>query len=125
MIAVRLRVTGHSQGEIENTLRQCAPEVRLDPNGHHWEDYAPRTARYVFSQAGDRQAALLEKYRDHWLQLEGREPPRDLQDDSQERRQNPSRGQERDRDMSLPEPPTRQWERERERERDHDLEIDL
>jgi hypothetical protein len=117
MIAVRLRVTGHSQGEIENTLRQCAPEIRPNPGGHQWDDYAPRTARYAFSQAGDRQAAILEKYRAHWLHLEGRELPRDRQDNAQNR----------DRDIPLPEPPTQPWERERERERDrdHDLEIDF
>ncbi|HYQ93088.1 MAG TPA: hypothetical protein VES89_13685, partial [Candidatus Competibacteraceae bacterium] len=34
MIAVRLRVTGHRQDEIENTLRQCAPAIRSDPRAH-------------------------------------------------------------------------------------------
>lgn len=74
MIAVRMRVTGHSQADIAGALRQGAPAIRETPEGRHWDDYAQRTARYAFSLPADRQAATLEKYRSQWLQLEGREP---------------------------------------------------
>ena len=74
MIAVRLRITGHSQEDIAGALRQCAPAIRETPENRNWDDYAQRTARYAFSYAGDRQTATLEKYREHWIRLEGREP---------------------------------------------------
>jgi hypothetical protein len=77
MVAVRMRVTGHSQADIEAALRQCAPTLREKPEGRDWNDYAQRTARYAFGAAGDRQAADLGKYRQQWERLEGREPPRE------------------------------------------------
>ncbi len=73
MIAVRLRVTGHSQADIEGALQQSAPSIRRQKENRDWKDYAQRTARYAFSAAGDRQAAELEKYRQQWERLEGRE----------------------------------------------------
>ena len=82
MIAVRLRITGHSQEAIAGTLRQCAPAIREVPEGRNWEDYAQRTARYAFSLPADRQAATLEKYRERWIRLEGREA---LREPAQER----------------------------------------
>lgn len=77
MVAVRMRVTGHSQADIEAALRQSAPTLREKPEGRDWNDYAQRTARYAFGAAGDRQAADLSKYRQQWEWLEGREPPRE------------------------------------------------
>jgi hypothetical protein len=71
MIAVRMRVTGHTEAEIEAALRQCAPAGRHD-EGRDWSDYAQRTARYAFGAAGDRQADSLSKYRAQWEKLEGR-----------------------------------------------------
>ncbi|MFL9903334.1 DNA-primase RepB domain-containing protein [Paraburkholderia fungorum] len=73
MIAVRMRVTGHSQHDIEGALRQCAPASRPKDEGRDWNDYAQRTARYAYSATGDRQAAELGKYRQLWEKLEGRE----------------------------------------------------
>ena len=73
MIAVRLRVTGHEQADIEAALRQCAPATRPKEEARDWGDYAQRTARYAYSAAGDRQAADLGKYRQQWEKLEGRE----------------------------------------------------
>ena len=77
MVAMRMRVTGHSQADIEAALRQSAPTLREKPEGRDWNDYAQRTARYAFGAAGDRQAADLVKYRQQWERLEGREPPRE------------------------------------------------
>jgi hypothetical protein len=75
MVAVRMRVTGHSQADIEAALRQSAPTLREKPEGRDWGDYAQRTARYAFGADGDRQAAGLDKHRRQWERLEGREQP--------------------------------------------------
>lgn len=74
MIAVRMRVTGHSQEAIEGALRQCAPTIRQNENDHRWDDYAQRTSQYAYSTAGDRQATELAKYRKQWETLEDRKP---------------------------------------------------
>ena len=89
MVAVRMRVTGHSQAEIEAALRQSAPTLRDKPEGRDWGDYAKRTARYAFGADGDRQAAGLGKYRQQWERLEGREQP---QQQRQNEREGPSLG---------------------------------
>ena len=73
MIAVRMRVTGHGEADIEWALLQCAPGTRQVDEGRNWADYAKRTARFAFSAAGDRQAFDLGKYRRQWERLEGRE----------------------------------------------------
>jgi hypothetical protein len=73
MIAVRMRVTGHTQADIEGALRQCAPATRPKEEGRDWNDYAQRTARYAYGSVGDRQVAELSKYRQQWEKLEGRE----------------------------------------------------
>lgn len=83
MIAVRLRVTGHAQADIEGALRQCAPASRPKEEGRDWGDYAQRTARYSYSAAGDRQAAELGKYRQQWEKLEGREQVQKVQEKAQ------------------------------------------
>ncbi len=83
MIAVRLRVTGHAQADIEGALRQCAPASRPKEEGRDWGDYAQRTARYAYSAAGDRQAAELGKYRQQWEKLEGREQVQKVQEKAQ------------------------------------------
>lgn len=76
MIAVRMRVTGHQQADIEGAIRQCAPGTRPKDESRDWNDYAQRTARYAYSASGDRQTADLGKYRQQWEKLEGREPVR-------------------------------------------------
>ena len=75
MVAVRMRVTGHSQTDIDGALRQLAQTLRDKPEGRDWADYAQRTARYAFGADGDRQAVGLVKYRQQWERLEGREQP--------------------------------------------------
>ncbi len=52
MVAVRMRVTGHSQADIEAALRQSAPTLREKPEGRDWGDYAHRTACYAFGATG-------------------------------------------------------------------------
>lgn len=73
MIAVRMRVTGHAQSAIEGAICQGAPAIRSTAEQRDWDDYAQRTARYAYSAAGDRQVVDLEKYREPWARLEGRE----------------------------------------------------
>lgn len=73
MIAVRMRVTGHAQSAIEGAIRQGAPSIRSTAEQRDWDDYAQRTARYAYSAAADRQVVDLEKYREPWARLEGRE----------------------------------------------------
>lgn len=75
MVAVRMRITGHSQADIEAALRQSAPTLREKLEGRNWNDYAQRTARYAFGADGDRQAAGLGKYRQQWERLEGLNQP--------------------------------------------------
>ncbi len=97
MIAVRMRVTGHDQADIEGAIRQCAPATRQKDEGRDWNDYAQRTARYAYSAAGERQAAELGKYRQQWEKLEGREPPQQRQHEQTK----PTRQRERDSGPSL------------------------
>ncbi len=85
MIAVRMRVTGHSQVDIEAAVYRCASTIRIQSEGRNWADYAARTARYAYSVAGDRQVAALEKYRTQWEKLEGIDVRREKQRQAVER----------------------------------------
>ncbi|WP_217469174.1 TraI/MobA(P) family conjugative relaxase [Paraburkholderia ultramafica] len=73
LIAVRLRVTGHSMADIEAAILFCglgsrAPEAAAERD---WQAYARRTARYAFSAAGNRQMVILGQYRAQLKSLEG------------------------------------------------------
>ena len=81
MVAVRLRLTGHDQAEIAATLETCAPAARPTTEGRNWRDYAQRTARFAFGPEGSRTAARLERYREQFLRLEGRDPAAELAHD--------------------------------------------
>lgn len=57
MIAVRMCVTGHCQSEIESTVRQCAPAIRIPKQTEkhrNWNGYAQRTYRSVYFQRQSR-----------------------------------------------------------------------
>lgn len=75
MIAVRMRVTGHDQTAIKETLRQCSPGVRgrSVADGRDWGHYAERTAQYACGPAGTRRSEQLNQHRATWEKLEGRE----------------------------------------------------
>ncbi|MBD5557439.1 MAG: relaxase/mobilization nuclease domain-containing protein [Desulfovibrio sp.] len=75
MIALRLRTNGHSQEEVEETIRVCAPEIRETRKGRNWERYAERTAAYAFGLAGDRDMERNSRYRELWLRVEWQEGP--------------------------------------------------
>jgi hypothetical protein len=70
MIAVRLRVTGHAQHDIQDALREFAPTTREKQHGRNWQDYARRTAAYAFGAEGSTQASALSKYLEQWKALE-------------------------------------------------------
>lgn len=72
MIAVRMRVTGHSQAAVETAIRECAPALREGEN-RNWARYAERTAEYAFGLKGDEALQRNEQYADFWKKLEGRE----------------------------------------------------
>lgn len=71
MIAVRMRVTGHTQEDIESAIFHCAPATRHNIKSRNWNDYAKRTACFAFGQSGDKQVAKLARYRQRWTNLEG------------------------------------------------------
>lgn len=72
MIAERMRLTGHSQSDIQAIMEVCAPAIRPVPQRRDWAAYANRTAAYAFSAKADRQLERIERYRDRFLRLEGR-----------------------------------------------------
>jgi hypothetical protein len=76
LIAIRLRLTGHTRIEIERAIRD---------NAHHrgtvvrddWSGYARRAAQHAFGVRGDRaMAAVVDRPR--LFVLEGREPPAEV-----------------------------------------------
>lgn len=71
MIALRMRANGHSEGEVIEAIRDCAPAIREgSAKRRDWEKYAERTAAYAFGFAGDRDLMRNEKYRSLWLKIE-------------------------------------------------------
>jgi hypothetical protein len=78
MIALRMRVTGHTAVDIEATMRECAPTIRSpEQAAKHpdWNDYARRTAAFAHGPAGDKQASDLAKYAGQWKQVEASAQP--------------------------------------------------
>ncbi len=72
MIAVRLRITGHSRDDMIATLANGAPTLREGDDERHWPTYAARAVRYAFGPAGDREVERLARYRESWRALESR-----------------------------------------------------
>ena len=101
MVAVRLRVSGHSRKEIEGILKECAPGL-ASGRSYDWGDYARRTAGYAWSWAGERHLKRLEAYRDFWRQAElevlGEAPKKDRDADLPQEAEITVRSQ----DLSLP-----------------------
>ena len=71
MIAVRMRVTGHSQESIAGELRKHAEGTRSS-EARGWCKYAQRIADAAFGPRGDREARHSDIRRAHWLTLEHR-----------------------------------------------------
>ncbi|MDA8381748.1 MAG: relaxase/mobilization nuclease domain-containing protein [Betaproteobacteria bacterium] len=69
MVALRMRMTGHSREEVEATIRQCAAERQSE--GRDWDRYAQRTTAYAFGAAGNKQTERLARYTTLWRRMEG------------------------------------------------------
>jgi plasmid and phage DNA primase len=71
MIALRMRSNGHSQLDVAEAIRNCAPTIREGQAGRNWERYAERTANYAFGVAGDVDLVKNDRYREMWRRVEG------------------------------------------------------
>lgn len=101
MIGIRMRVTGHTAGQVRSALERNGPEMRrrnmtagefaAKYRYRNWERYARETAEnFVFGPRGTIQLGKAEPYRAYFLCVEGRTAP------ARERgRRNPEREQER------------------------------
>ena len=101
MIGIRMRVTGHTAGQVRSALERNGPEMRrrnmtagefaAKYRYRNWERYARETAEnFVFGPRGTIQLGKAEPYRAYFLRVEGRTAP------ARERgRRNPEREQER------------------------------
>lgn len=82
MIAVRLRVTGHSPEEVKRAIERCAPAIRPanQRQEHRWANYAQRTAiNYAFGPKGDVQVHRTAQYHAQWQHLDRRQQVRQAQ----------------------------------------------
>jgi hypothetical protein len=67
-VAVRLRVTGYTRAEVEHALIS----ERAAEDARDWGGYVQRATDFAFGEAGNREAVRLDRYRERWLELEGR-----------------------------------------------------
>lgn len=81
LIAVRLRVAGHSREEVERAIRDGAAKQR-PVESRNWDEYARRATSHAFGVSGERTFRELAKARDVLLALEdrprSREPSLDI-----------------------------------------------
>lgn len=86
MIGVRMRVTGHTVGQVRSVLERNGPEMRrrnmtareftAKYRYRNWERYARETAEnFVFGPRGAIQVGKAEPYRPYFLRVEGRTAP--------------------------------------------------
>lgn len=68
MIAVRLRGTGHTFGQVVRIIETVGELTRGD--SHNWPDYAKRTAEYAFSNEGSMVIDKYSKYIKQWRMIE-------------------------------------------------------
>jgi hypothetical protein len=78
-IAVRMRLAGHSRGEIELAIKEVVPADRRGET-RDWNAYAKRTVAVAFGIPGDRLSEHLRRQHDRlrWLQERHREEPERL-----------------------------------------------
>ena len=70
-VAVRMRVTGHSQEEILRAIKEAARAERPYER-RHWYGYAERTVAVAFGVPGDRRAEELRRHDERLHRIEGR-----------------------------------------------------
>jgi hypothetical protein len=86
LIALRMRVTGHSRKAVELAVRQCAPRKHEVVESRDWRRYAERTAAYAFGVAGDVELAQCVKLIEQWQKIENPEESRPVEALSYEQR---------------------------------------
>jgi hypothetical protein len=82
MIALRLKITGHTQSSIQSAIEICAPQIREQClsggdyaqkyGARNWKDYAQRTADYAFGGKAAGQESRLINFLNGLLKIEGR-----------------------------------------------------
>jgi Large polyvalent protein-associated domain 7/RepB DNA-primase C-terminal helical domain len=71
LVALRLRITGHSRADVERAIREVA--ARRNPaEKRNWTEYARRAARHAFGVSGDRTLAGMAESRTFLIRLEGK-----------------------------------------------------
>ncbi len=73
MIAMRMRVTGHSREAVQAAITDCAPTIepeRRRKEGRNWQRYAERTVNFAFGVAGDVALMRYERIFDYWRKVE-------------------------------------------------------
>jgi len=80
MIAVRMRMTGHSSDDIRSTIEQCAPAARPpEQQQRDWHDYARRTAAAAETPRAEQQIESLQKHKEQIWKCEGRDYGKEMQ----------------------------------------------
>ncbi|MEP6653044.1 MAG: LPD7 domain-containing protein, partial [Myxococcales bacterium] len=78
MVAVHMRLTGHTRDQIAKAIREGAARLR-PAEVRNWDEYGRRAADFAWSVPGVREGQQLAQQRQHILALEGRQN-RDLED---------------------------------------------
>ena len=94
MIGIRMRVTGHSQGDVQSAIEESGPAMRRENmsaeafeakyRNRDWHRYAAETtSNFVFGARGTIQYGRAISYQAHYMRLEGRtantQPPQEAQ----------------------------------------------
>jgi len=80
MIAVRMRMTGHSSDDIRSTIEHCAPQARPpEQQSRDWQDYARRTAAAAETPRAEQQIEQLSKHKEQVWKCEGRDYGKEMQ----------------------------------------------
>jgi len=96
MIGIRMRVTGHSQGDVQSAIEESGPAMRRENmsaetfetkyRNRDWRSYAAETtANFVFGARGTIQYGRAMQYLPHYLRLEGRSASTQPQQEAQKR----------------------------------------
>ena len=80
MIAVRMKMTGHSGDDVRATIEQCAPTIRPpEQQQRDWHDYARRTAAAAETPRAEQQIESLQKHKEQIWKCEGRDYGKEMQ----------------------------------------------
>ena len=96
MIGIRMRVTGHSQNDVQNAIESNGPAMRRENmsaeafeakyRNRDWRRYAAETTtNFVFGARGTIQYGRAMQYQPHYMRLEGRTANTQPQQEAQKR----------------------------------------